>query len=137
MRTAEDIRSALTWLETQPPLETSGHVEVILDVLESHLKLLMAGQAELPWPAELSLERRGDMGPERLRLTREGDGDLIVSVVPTDQPPVSVQFCTGWMGGGRSPRIHESLIALWKAMHVEVEEDPVGPPSSSIESPEA
>lgn len=51
MRTAQDIRSALAWLETQPPLETSGHVEVILDVLESHLKLLRAGQAELPWNA--------------------------------------------------------------------------------------
>lgn len=128
MRTPQEIRSALAWLESHPPLEREGHAEVILEVLESHLKLLEAGQAELPWAAGVSVERRGDMGPERLRLTREGDGDLIVSVVSPTEPALSVQFCTGWMGGGRSPRIHEALVELWKALHAEG--NPVGQPSA-------
>lgn len=119
MRTPTEIRAALTWLETQPFPEHEGHTEVLLDVLESHLKLLEAGQAELPWPGGISIERRGDMGAERLRLTREGDGDLIVTVVSPSDPPLSVQFCTGWMGGGRSPRTHEALVELWKAMNAE------------------
>lgn len=118
MRTPTEIRAALTWLDTQPLPDREGHTEVLLDVLESHLKLLESGQGELPWPEGVSIERRGDMGEgTRLRVTREGDGDLIVTLVPTDQPPVSVQFCTGWMGGGRSPLTHEALAGLWKAMH--------------------
>jgi hypothetical protein len=64
----------------------------------------------------------------QLRLFREEDGDIIVSIVPEGDDgrlkrSVSVQFCLPGSGGGGSPRTFKALQALLVAMQ-EDNEDP-------------
>jgi len=75
-------------------------------------------------------DRTEDMGTaKRLRVIREDEGDVIVSVVTGRGLPVltssdgdqidgkaEVQFCTPFSGGGHSPKTWAALIALMKAM---------------------
>ncbi len=66
------------------------------------------------------VELRGDMGePMKLQLTREDDGDIIVSILPLSHAfsEYQVQFCAGINGGTRSHRTGLALQALFEAMH--------------------
>jgi len=58
----------------------------------------------------------GDMSPhEHLRVTLDGDSDVIVSVWD-DCSGASIEFCTAGLGGGKSPRTRYALIALMCAI---------------------
>lgn len=64
-------------------------------------------------------ERKGDMGEGRkLSLFREDDGDIIIGVIPENHRVVleGVQFCTPFVGGGKSPHTFEALKQLMVAM---------------------
>jgi hypothetical protein len=41
------------------------------------------------------------------------------------QPGSAVEFCTTMGGGGRSPHTHMALIALFRAMQLDNEENPI------------
>lgn len=67
-------------------------------------------------------ERLEDMSSRGfLRLMKEDDGDIIISVGECSgdgivDPVASVQFCTVGSGGGASPRVRAALIQLMGAM---------------------
>ena len=71
------------------------------------------------------VSRVGDMGePYKLQLTREDDGDIIVSILPIGHKwsDVAVQFCCGPGGGGRSYRTGLALSKLFEAMQADMAE---------------
>jgi len=78
--------------------------------------------------------RTEDMGTEkRLKVQRDGDGDIIVSIVTgrgmaiynsQDDQFASVEFCTPGSGGGKSHKTWEALIALIRAMEEDEEASP-------------
>lgn len=73
------------------------------------------------------VERYEDMSPTgRLRVMRQPDGDIIVTVVPDGElaerdmlQMVSAEFCTS---GGASRRTREALAELMRAMHEDNQE---------------
>ncbi|MGC1583319.1 MAG: hypothetical protein WA766_17675 [Candidatus Acidiferrales bacterium] len=68
------------------------------------------------------VERFEDMSPlGMLRVQRQQDGDVIVTVVAGDhhgniESVSTVEFCTPMTGGGQSEKTWEALIALAEAM---------------------
>lgn len=64
-----------------------------------------------------------------LRVIREDDGDIIVSVIDDveDSPGFagSVQFCVPMIGGGKSTHTMEALRALMIAMARDNKETPI------------
>ena len=61
--------------------------------------------------------RRGDMDRYSLLIVKQqDDGDMVVIVQQISEGVVEVEFCTPAGGGGRSPKTHEALINLLKAM---------------------
>lgn len=71
-----------------------------------------------------SVERRDDMGEGRLRVSRDDDGDMYVSLrlAPGASSLSGVEFCTPGNGGGKSPRTFRALQALAEAMQKDNEE---------------
>ena len=78
-------------------------------------------------------ERFEDMGAvKRLRIIRDGDGDILVSISagrmplggPDPDTEASVEFC---IKGGHSPRTLRALVAVMTAME-EDEADRPSPP---------
>ena len=67
-----------------------------------------------------SASRHEDMSPDgKLRLVRDGDGDIIVCIQKGedyDYISADVEFCTIGMGGGRSPKTFNALLNLMVAM---------------------
>ncbi len=81
-------------------------------------------------------ERVEDMSPDgRLRLFREDDGDIIVSIVPPTSKmkgdysfglsDMEVQFCSVGSGGGRSEHTRKALFALMEAIEKDNTENPI------------
>lgn len=81
-------------------------------------------------------ERNEDMSPDaRLKLFREEDGDIIVSIIPSTEKlrknysfgleAMEVQFCTIGSGGGRSPHTRKALFALMEAIELDNKENPI------------
>lgn len=68
------------------------------------------------WPKGRDLFLRDDMGEGQLRVLFDGDNDVTVAIWPYDQPSVSLEFCNGFNGGGKSPETRKALIALMCAM---------------------
>ena len=71
------------------------------------------------------VSRVGDMGePYKLQLTREDDGDIIVSILPIGHKwsDVAVQFCCGPGGGTQSHRTGLALSKLFEAMQADMAE---------------
>jgi len=61
-------------------------------------------------------ERREDMSPDgALRIHLADDGDVLV-VCEAEGRTGRVEFCNCGPGGGKSPRTHKALIALFEAM---------------------
>lgn len=74
---------------------------------------------EQKWPTTRDTARLEDMNPDgHLRVTLDSDNDVVVEVFDGTQF-VSVEFCAGAGGGGRSPKTRLALIALMAA----IEED--------------
>lgn len=77
--------------------------------------------------ANEAVERIGDMcsaeQPERLRVLKQDDGDVIVAIITTSKV-ADVEFCAPGSGGGKSPRTIAALRALAEAIHADNEADP-------------
>jgi hypothetical protein len=84
--------------------------------------------------------RREDMSPRgRLMLYKQTDGDIIVHVVADDDgdwQEASVEFCTQFGGGGRSPHTWQALRTLFEAMQKDNEETPI-PDREPLEIPKS
>jgi len=62
--------------------------------------------------------RKEDMSQNgRIRLLRQDDGDICVSIIDNDGNMASVEFCTPMRGGGVSPQTLAALDALALAIH--------------------
>lgn len=76
------------------------------------------------------VERHGDMTRlAKLRLRTDVDGDIHVVCDGVDQitgrpSVVSVEFVRPGLGGGRSPRVVEALLALMSAIRLDNELSP-------------
>jgi len=70
------------------------------------------------------VERRDDMGNGKLRLVVDGDGDVSVALVLPGYGFLDVEFCVPGTGGGKSPRTHRALRALFDAMVADEKERP-------------
>jgi hypothetical protein len=75
-------------------------------------------------PINEFFERREDMGQGRIQLLREEDGDICLAVIDHKGRSASIQFCTGIMGGGRSPKTLDALYELCRAIIEENKTDP-------------
>lgn len=83
------------------------------------------------------VERTEDMSRRgRLRLIQQDDGDIIVAVQSEQdgllQPGDSVEFCTGFGGGGRSPKTHAALLALMEAIKQDNIDSPAKKPNDGL-----
>lgn len=75
-------------------------------------------------PKARDVGRIGDMSrTARLCVGLDGDGDVYVSICD-EEHEASLEFCTEGLGGGKSPRTREALIALMVAMEADNAEDP-------------
>jgi hypothetical protein len=70
----------------------------------------------IQWPKARDLFIRDDMGMGQLRVLFDSDNDVIVALWPNAAPSVSLEFCNGGGGGGKSPNVRRALIALMVAM---------------------
>ncbi|TXT24394.1 MAG: hypothetical protein FD131_4991 [Rhodocyclaceae bacterium] len=97
-------------------------------VLEMARKFLAAKQGELmrpQAPCNRFIVRKEDMSVSgRLRLLRQEDGDMCVSVIEDDGNQASVEFCAPVSGGGKSPKTLAALRALALAMMEDNQHDP-------------
>ena len=72
-------------------------------------------------------ERMEDMSHSgALRLHLADDGDIVV-VCETEEATGRVEFCNCGPGGGKSPRTHKALIALYEAMKADNEDSTCNP----------
>jgi hypothetical protein len=90
---------------------------------------------KINWPAEKLVRRRCEMDPTAsIQVNLEDDGDVEVTVysgtVPGNYHRATVQFCSGFGGGGRSPRTRAALISLMKAIEEDNKESPQTPLSA-------
>jgi hypothetical protein len=68
-------------------------------------------------PVNEFVARKEDMSANgRLRLIKQDDGDICVTVIPGDDRSMGIEFCAGGSGGGHSPRTLAALNALAIAM---------------------
>lgn len=68
-------------------------------------------------PIGVFIGRKEDMSPRgRLRLLKEEDGDICVTVIDKLGNVADVQFCMPGMGGGKSSKTLAALNALAMAM---------------------
>jgi len=73
-------------------------------------------------------ERHDDYGQGRLRLIRDEDGDMSVSIIsPDGTMSAGLTFVSRMHGGGRSPETLEALRELHKAMLRDEQEYPSHP----------
>jgi uncharacterized protein (DUF849 family) len=83
------------------------------------------------------VERIEDMSRRgRLRLIQQDDGDIIVAVQSMHdgllEPGDSVEFCTGFGGGGKSPHTFNALHALMEAIRKDNLEHPSKKPTDNL-----
>lgn len=76
------------------------------------------------WPAARDVGRYGDMSPTaHLRVGLDAENDVYVSV-HDGKGGASVEYCTPFSGGGKSPRTREALINLMLAIEQDNAETP-------------
>ena len=73
---------------------------------------------------ERDVTRQGDRSEAGLRVLLDSDDDVIVELYEPGKRAISVEFCNGFNGGGRSPRTRGALIDLLRA----IEEDQAARP---------
>ncbi|MFK4135990.1 hypothetical protein ACI2KR_27450 [Pseudomonas luteola] len=76
-------------------------------------------------PIDEFIERREDMGTGRLRLIRQEDGDMCVSIIDSEGYMAGIEFCTYGAGGGRSRKVLAALYDLARAIEEENNENPL------------
>ena len=88
--------------------------------------------AAIKWPASRDIGRMGDMTPARqsvLRVGLDSDNDVYVNLWDAGHGDleqfqnVSIEFCNGGGGGGKSPRTRAALINLMSAIEADNAED--------------
>lgn len=126
---AEDLYTALRRLR-------ADYIELCEDTkrdpndshaFKSTLKAMSAFEIDdRPLPVE-PVARKGDMGEGlKLQLLRDGDGDIIVSVLPDKHKfgDMALEFCVPGTGGGKSPETFAALQALMRGMEEDERKDP-------------
>jgi hypothetical protein len=88
----------------------------VIEAARAHALHLAGGEKPTQVPINTHIERIEDMGPGRLRLFREEDGDMCLTVIDKDGVPATIQFCTYFGGGGQSPKVLKALYDLASAM---------------------
>jgi len=83
------------------------------------------------------VERIEDMSSRGLlRLIKQEDGDIIIAIQSMEngllQIGDSVEFCSGFAGGGRSPNTMNALNALMEAMRLDNIEHPCKKPTDGL-----
>lgn len=83
------------------------------------------------------VERLEDMSSRgRLRLIEQMDGDIIVAVQSMEDGFLgigdSVEFCSGYSGGGKSPHTMEALRNLMEAIKKDNAENPIKKPNDGL-----
>lgn len=83
------------------------------------------------------VERIEDMSNRgRLRLIKQVDGDIIIAVQSMEdgllQNGDSVEFCSAFGGGGKSPNTMKALHALMEAMRLDNIEYPSKKPTDGL-----
>lgn len=98
--------------------------------IADELERLAAEVAELRAPRDLvapksrDVGRYGDMSPSIfMRVGLDNDNDAYLGIYG-DENGEGVEFCTQGMGGGKSPRTRDALIALMVAMEADNADDP-------------
>lgn len=84
-------------------------------------------QDEGGWIAT-AVTRTGDMSPDgRLQVVIQKDGDVILRVVPpkAEMELKTVEFCSLFCGGGRSPNTIKALYQLVEAMKLDNANSPI------------
>lgn len=87
---------------------------------------------KITWPKSKDVGRSGDMTPPGqsvLRVGLDSDNDVYVNLWDNgrhegDFQTVSIEFCNGGGGGGKSPRTRAALINLMTAIEQDNEADP-------------
>ncbi len=71
------------------------------------------------------IARKEDMSAGgRLRLFKQPDGDICITVIDGAGNQSGIEFCTIGAGGGRSPRTLQALYQLALAIRADNEEEP-------------
>lgn len=79
-----------------------------------------AHKGAINWPKSKRVTRPDDMSHDgTLTVGLDSDNDVYVSVFSGQRGSVSVEFCNGGGGGGRSPRTRAALIELMTAMEAD------------------
>ncbi len=99
--------------------------KAVLEMAREYAKLQEARIRGPKMPVGEFVARKEDMSQEgRLRLFKEQDGDICVSVIEDDGNMAGIQFCTVGMGGGKSGKTLAALNALALAMQEDNQEQP-------------
>ena len=78
----------------------------------------------MDWPKERDVGRYDDMSQKgHIRVGLDSDNDVYVSVWDEDGG-ASVEFCTSFSGGGKSPNTRKALINLMIAIEKDNAETP-------------
>lgn len=104
--------------------ETVGDTFVGSKVLECALKHIEESEIPSLVPCNELIFRRQDMGPGRLEMIRQEDGDICMSIVGADGHSSNLEFCT-YSGGGKSPRVLKALNALMVAIAADNKDRPL------------
>lgn len=105
-------------IEGEGRLEFNYWGRQVLEAAKEQLTI-QAQNAAAPIPLGEFFDRRDDMGMGRLRLILDGDADVIVEVIDPEGHSLAVEFCTSFVGGGRSPKVREALLKVIQAIREE------------------
>ncbi len=98
---------------------------------------LLAAEPQVTWPRVRTTGRVGDMAPperSHMQVILDDDNDVCVQIWDQehgDGQLAGIEFCCPGIGGGKSPRTREALLALMVAM----EEDNVAEPRGMYPPP--
>lgn len=96
----------------------------VIEAARQHAKLVSGADKPIPVPINEHIRRWEDMGPGRLEVFREEDGDMILTVIDKEGFSASLQFCTYGSGGGQSPKVLGALYKLAEAILEENKSQP-------------
>lgn len=141
LRTGEKMWPAM--LSARPSATTAEKVPPVPTWCEECLSYCCTGcaptaepvrdeSARITWPKSKDVGRSGDMTPPGqsvLRVGLDSDNDVYVNLWDRGRhegefQTVSIEFCNGGGGGGKSPRTRAALINLMTAIEQDNEADP-------------
>lgn len=97
----------------------------VLRMAREYAKLMCKESDRPRMPIDTFVVRKEDMSRNgRLRLFKQDDGDVCVSVVEDDGTSAGIEFCVPGTGGGKSPKTLSALNVLALAIEEDNEADP-------------